>query len=500
MKSDELTILNTQDFLKGGGETGRLIRSYDWSATPLGPVKNWPSSLKTCIRIILTSRQPMFVWWGPQLINIYNDAYIDIVKGKHPHALGQPASEVWKEIWDQVGPRAETAMRKNEGTYDEALLLIMERNGYPEETYYTFSYSPIPGENGGAEGIICANTDDTQRIIGERQLRTLKDLGKNIIDCKTNREVYNKTIEVLRENPQDFPFAVLYELRNGTTFHLAGKTSSELTAPIAAEEITINSPKTIWPLKYVAESNKLQIINNDIGPGTQLPKGAWMQPPEKSLIIPIAQSGQKMPYAILIVGLNRYRLIDEKYTGFFQLIADQIATSLNNIHSYQEEKRRTEALLEIDRAKTTFFSNISHEFRTPLTLMLSPIAEILENKRNLSDRTRENIEIAHRNALRLLKLVNTLLDFSRIEAGKMQATYERTDITMFTKDLASTFRSAIERSGIEYIVDCETIQEPVYVDPTMWEKIVFNLLSNAFKYTIKGKIEIKLLQVEDTVQ
>src|SRR5499427_474931 len=172
-----LEIDSAAAVLQGGGEMGERMRAIDWSATVLGPVAGWPLSLRTCVRIVLTSRQPMFVWWGNELINLYNDAYKTIVGGKHPQALGQPASVVWREIWDQVRPRAESAMRKNEGTYDEALLLIMERNGYPEETYYTFSYSPVPNDQGGPGGIICANTDDTQRIIGERQLALLRELA-----------------------------------------------------------------------------------------------------------------------------------------------------------------------------------------------------------------------------------------------------------------------------------------------------------------------------------
>ncbi|MBD0337299.1 MAG: PAS domain-containing protein, partial [Cyanobacteria bacterium Co-bin13] len=169
----------------GGGEMGTLIGSRDWSKNPLGPVEHWSQSLKTAVRIMLTSRQAMFVWWGEDLINLYNDAYRAILGGKHPTALGQSATEVWREIWDQVGPRAESVMYQNEGTYDEALLLIMERNGYPEETYYTFSYSPIPNEQGDTGGIICANTDDTQRIIGERQLALLIELAASTADART---------------------------------------------------------------------------------------------------------------------------------------------------------------------------------------------------------------------------------------------------------------------------------------------------------------------------
>lgn len=164
---------SSADFLAGGGEMGERIRSKDWSKTPLGPVEQWPQSLKTIVRIMLTSRQPIWIGWGPELIKLYNDPYKAIVGGKHPEALGQPASVVWREIWDVVGPRLQTVVENNEGTYDESLLLIMERYGYPEETYYTFSYSPVPGDQGGVGGMICANTDDTQRIIGERQVKLL---------------------------------------------------------------------------------------------------------------------------------------------------------------------------------------------------------------------------------------------------------------------------------------------------------------------------------------
>ncbi|MGC4093753.1 MAG: PAS domain-containing protein [Polyangiaceae bacterium] len=192
-------------FLAGGGELGARMRAFDWSLTPLGPVESWPQSLRTCVRIMLTSRQPMFVWWGPELINLYNDAYKAIVGGKHPTALGQPASAVWREIWHEVEPRV-AATARNEGTYDEALLLIMERNGYPEETYYTFSYSPVPGESGEPAGIICANTDDTQRIIGERQLSLLRDLASRMLSARTLEDACDSAARGLSSDPRDVPF------------------------------------------------------------------------------------------------------------------------------------------------------------------------------------------------------------------------------------------------------------------------------------------------------
>jgi hypothetical protein len=145
-------------FLSGGGELGELIRSFDWASTPLGPPEDWPQNLRMALRIMLTSRQPIWIGWGEQLTYFYNDPYKSIIGGKHPWALGRPTTEVWREIWNDIGPMLETAMTGDQGTYVEAQLLIMERNGYPEETYYTFSYSPIPGDDGVVGGIICANS------------------------------------------------------------------------------------------------------------------------------------------------------------------------------------------------------------------------------------------------------------------------------------------------------------------------------------------------------
>ncbi|MEH2067825.1 MAG: ATP-binding protein [Nostoc sp.] len=174
----------------------------------------------------------------------------------------------------------------------------------------------------------------------------------------------------------------------------------------------------------------------------------------------------------------------------------------------EQERQRAETLAELDRTKTLFFSNVSHEFRTPLSLILAPLQDALSDSVNpLTSSQRERLELAHRNSLRLLKLVNTLLDFSRIEAGRMEAVYEPTDLALFTTELASVFRSAIEQAGLRLVVDCPSLPEPVYVDQEMWEKIVLNLLSNAFKFTFEGEIAVRLyladdhhvtLQVEDT--
>lgn len=493
-----LSTASPTDFLSGGGEMGERIRSFNWSATPLGPVEQWPQSLKTVVRIMLTSRQPIWIGWGPELIKLYNDPYKAIVGGKHPHALGQPAAIVWREIWDAIGPRLRTALQTNEGTYDESLLLIMERYGYQEETYYTFSYSPVPTEQGGVGGIICANTDDTARIIGERQVKLLQTLAAQTADARTIADACQLSARSLEHNPYDLPFAMLYLLdQEEQVMTLAGTTRIQKGNPVAPARVAKNA-HALWPFADVLARQEFRLIS-DLGTVSEhFPTGAWKHPPHQAVALPIAPSGQMGQAGVLIVGLNPFRSFDEGYQGFLKLVAGQIAAGLANAHAYEEERKRAEALAEIDRAKTVFFSSVSHEFRTPLTLMLGPLEDIYHDSRTLPF-NRERIAIAHRNALRLLKLVNTLLDFSRLEAGRIQARYEATNLSSYTGDLVSNFRSVIEQAGIALRQTMPPLSEPIYIDRDMWEKIVFNLLSNAFKFTFAGIIEVTLREEKEQV-
>jgi PAS domain S-box-containing protein len=204
-----------------------------------------------------------------------------------------------------------------------------------------------------------------------------------------------------------------------------------------------------------------------------------------------------MPHQIaglLVLGVSSRLKFDDSYVGFFELVTRQVATAIANAHAHEEQRKRAEAFAEIDRVKTRFFSNVSHEFRTPLTLILGPLQAMLERANGSCIIEREDLDLLYRISQRLLKLVNALLDFSRIEAGRSVASFEPTDLPAFTAELASVFRSATERAGIQLIVDCPPLAEPVYVDRAMWEKIVLNLLSNAFKFTFEGEIAVSLRQ------
>lgn len=484
---------NTLEFLAGGGEMGRRIREFDWEATELGKPQGWPQSLKTCIRIMLSSKQPIWIGWGTELLKFYNDAYIDIVRGKHPHALGEPASVVWKDIWKDIEPLLSRAMERDEGTYVESRLLIMVRSGFPEETYYTFSYTPVLGADGRPAGIICYNTADTERILSERALKTMQQLD-TLGEKRREEEVFAQVGRALSANVLDFPFALLYRISDdGEQARLVATSGvTQVDAPLDGHIKLAQAGEHYDQLVATIRQGRMtEAISR--GHWKDLGKGGWDVSPKYVVYLPIHSASRKSPLALLAIGLNPYRKFDEAYRNFLQQIADRIALGLGNVMAYEEEQRRLRMLEELDKAKTLFFTNISHEFRTPLMLMLGPLEELLDHgAAGLSQADHTKVEVTHRNALRLLKLVNTLLDFSRMEGGRAQARFVKTDLAAYTQNLASNFRSIIEKAGVNFQVAVCSEPCEAYVDRQMWEKVVFNLLSNAFKYTWEGQITLEL--------
>ena len=473
----------------GGGEMGALMRAKDWSATPLGPPDTWPQSLRAVIRIVLTSRYAMWMSWGPELTFFYNDAYGAMTLGaKHPWALGRPSQEVWAEIWPQIGPRIERVLTTGEATWDERLLLFLERSGYTEETYHTFSYSPLADDDGAIRGHLCVVTEETSRVIDERRLALLKELGGELATAKTEEDVFRAAERAIGSDRRPLPFTLIYLFTPDGRASLVSRSGVPESSDIAAETSQIELAARLG----LGASDGWERMELVPAPAfVDWPAGPWDRRANELFVVPIRHQGQSYNAAgVFIAGVNPYRQVDDKYRSFVHLFVGQVTAGLANVRAYEEERRRAEALAELDRAKTAFFSNVSHEFRTPLTLMLGPT----EDARNAADRALrgEDLETVYRNEVRLLKLVNTLLDFSRIEAGRMQAHFQPVDLATLTADLAGVFRSAVERGGLQLHVDCPPLPEPVYVDREMWEKVVLNLLSNAFKFTFDGEIRVAL--------
>ncbi len=494
-------------WLTGSGEMIALIRAKDWSKTPIGPPEKWSPALRMMISFMLANRFPLLLWWGPQYVSIYNDAYRPILGTKHPKALGLPVSEVWNEIWDVLQPLIDTPFHGGPATWMEDLALEIRRSDFTEETHFTVAYSPVPDAtaDGGIGGVLATVHEITAKIISERRVAILAEYSARATEAKSAEQACIVAAEVLSAHPKDVPFALIYLMnRDDETAQLAGTAGTVAGKGISPHVIALSKPSSDdsgWPLVEAMRTEQLTVIENIQARFDEVPNGPWSDPPHRAVVVPIRSNKEHEPAGVLVAGISSRLALDPHYRNFFDLIAAQIAAAISSARAHEDERKRAESLVELDRAKTKFFSNISHEFRTPLTLMLGPVEDLLSRSDSgLPLAARNQLELVNRNGSRLLRLVNSLLDFSRIEAGRIEVAYEPTDLSTLTADLASVFRSATERAGLRLEVDCSKLDEPVFVDRNMWEKIVLNLMSNAFKFTFEGEIGISLVQVENTVE
>ncbi|GAA2643083.1 SpoIIE family protein phosphatase [Streptomyces vastus] len=481
-----------------GGAFGELLAGIDWAATPLGPPVSWPGPLVDTLRLMLTSEHGMALYWGAEFTTLYNLGSAPIVGAKHPSALGRPYKEVFPEVWAHpVSAHFHyvTGTRKPLLVPDE--LLIMERHGFLEQCYFDSAFQPVLLDDGNAGGVLQILTETTGRVLGERRLRLLSETGTRTAGLPTPGEVARVVAEVAGSYPEEIPFLGLYlasepglqrpaasaGLRSAPeTVSLSAADGSEAAARLA-RVVADGAPATLPAAAFTGGRTAGQHA------------AATRIPVEQALALPLYCAGQVE--GVLVVGVNPCFPPAGAYHDFLEVLASAVAGALSAALAHEsaalaheEQRRRAEALAELDRAKTTFFANVSHEFRTPLTLLLGPLQQALADE----DRPerREQLELAERGALRLLKQVNTLLDVARAEAGQMSPTLEPVDLAGATAELAGVFRSAFEAAGLTLEVDCPPLPKPVPLDREMWEKIILNLLSNALKFTFTGGARVQV--------
>jgi signal transduction histidine kinase/DNA-binding response OmpR family regulator len=467
-------------------------------------VDEWPDELIAAVRLIIPAQSPMLIWWGPQLIQIYNDAYAQLVGRKHPDAVAQPAQECWAEAWADLAPHATRVIEHGESAFAEAKLLLLDRHGYLEETYWTSSYSPIRDADGVVNGVLVASSDVTARVVGDRRLETVRQLGTvSAANTGGPEETCRAAVDVLAANRQAVPFAAMYlidpdasqarlvasyGINEGTTVSPAGSFMLDEN-PALAKAVSSGARGLVTGLR-----GKIAATEFERGPLGE-------ERPDAAMLLPVSTTGPGRPTAVAVLGVNPYRAIDDVYLTFFQLVARQLRVALSDATAFETERLRAIALTELDEDKTRFYQNVSHELRTPLTLILGPLHALLEeDEPALSARHRENLLAARRAALRLRKLVDSLLEFSRVEADEAHLELEPTDLAQLTSDLASMFRSVAENAGLEFVVDVSGVSQPVDVDREMWSEIVLNLLSNAIKFTQQGTISVRLRAADERVE
>lgn len=488
--SDEAHGGDVDPLFAGDGDAAAAMAAVDWAATPLGPSRSWPQELRSVVRVLLSSRFSMWMAWGPELSFFYNDSYRrDTLRSKHPWAMGRPFREVWSEVYDAVLPQVTAVIERGESTWDEDLLLHVERNGWPEESYHTFSYSPLADEQGEIHGLFCAVAETTPRVLSERRMAFLRDLASAMTTARTTREVADAARDVLGGDHADVPFGLVY-LQDGDGLQLAAAIGTTPGGPAAPSTAALDDAG-VWPLGRARHGTVL----------VELPPAARAALPEScdrvalvALRPPGAAAGDLL--GVLVVGLSRFLAFDDLYRDFVELVAGQVTSGVLDARAAESERRRAEALSELDEARRRFFADASHELRTPLTLISGPVDGLLADPDLAPPRARGDLEVVARNTRRLTRLVGDLLEVARLQAGSAEPRRSPVDLGRFTADVAGMVASAMQRAGLEYVVDAPSWSGRVAVSRVGWERVVLNLVANALKYTRTGRVEVRLREAD----
>ncbi|WP_437966281.1 ATP-binding protein [Sorangium sp. So ce260] len=364
-------------FLAGDGEMAQLMRDLDWSRTPVGPVDRWPQSLRTAVSICLASRHPIEIWWGPEYARFYNDAYRPILGAtKHPQFLGRPGRECWSEIWDVIGPMLDGVRATGQATWSEDFQLILSRNGYQEETYFTFSYAPVLIEDGTVGGIFCACAETTARVLSERRLRALRTLGAQSAAAAmvSPEETIARSVSTLAESSADVPFALVYMIEpGGAAARLAAAEGLSPGGRASPERIPLAEEGGSWPLADVARSRRCLRVDTPAERFGGLPGGQWPEPCREAVVLPLSRSGQAALQGFLVVGVSPRRALDAAYSDFFELAAGHIATTISGARAYQEERLRAEERAELlAREQAALAEAERHRSRLETLFMQAP--------------------------------------------------------------------------------------------------------------------------------
>ncbi len=488
-------VVSDPPMFDGPGECRSLLRSVDWSQTPIGAMSTWSPVLRTMVGVCLSSGFPIVIHWGPELVALYNDAFIEVLRGRHPMAFGRPAKDIWGEEWERVGPRLLEVTQQGHTLQADDEQQISLRNGYPEEVYFSYSHSPIIDADGVVAGSFTVASETTAKVLYERRMRVVRQLGSlSVTESGSSAETCRAALAVLQTARQTMPFALAFLVSGDQPARCIAHYG---LAPAVGEPdpASIDLPDAVARVIRTGRPEEVTGLRERF-PGAIAPGPLGDLVPDSAVVMPLTVSGLPDPIGALVLGVNSYRPLDDEYRAFFGLVGRQIRVALTDTLAYEAERLRVQVLADLDRAKMEFFQNVSHELRTPLTLLLAPLQDLLASS-DQPPAAVADVRAAVRAAERLRTMVDALLDFSGAEAGALVPDRQPCDLAAVTTEVASMFRSTAEHAGLQLMVQVPESPVTAVADRSMWSTVVTNLLSNAVKFTSAGRIELRLSVLDD---
>lgn len=463
-----------------------------------------------------------------------------------PQAFGKPAREVWSSLWDYLKPMIDRVLA-GESVFRENDCLSFRRygNDMPCESYHDWRYVPVRNRSGKVVALFNQSIEKTDQVLAERRLDAVRSLSEQMLVVRSMREYYGSIIAVLEEYPKDAPFAMCYSVKSVSQASAANENVATVSVdlehsigvpendPSAPKHLTVKVPsksKSIfgsntaglssptlsaisalssgsarihqyvdashaWPIQKALATRQCVVVNDCRELIKDYPIRVWDELPISAIVVPIcSDSSTEIPESVLILGLNVRRPFDAEYDSWVHVIRSHLASSHTSVKAIEAEKKRIDDEVRMEKAKTAWFRGAAHDLRSPLALISGPLDDVLHT--DLMPKQKTSLTTAKRNVDRLMRLVDSLMDFSRLEAGKVEGRFVPTELSPFIVDLANLFRPAIERQGIDLVFDLEPSEILVYVDPTLFETVVSNLLGNAMKYTESGMIIVRLRYTE----
>ena len=478
---------STASFLAGGGELGALMRAHDWSRTPLGPVAGWPQSLRTALSILLPSHAQIVMFWGKELVALYNDAYAPTIGAKHPYALGRPARESWSELWDILEPLLLGVLRSGESFWARDYPFRIERHGYLEEVYFDIAYDPVRGEDGGVAGIFCTVNETTLRVLSERRLRTLHEIGTTLGRVETVDAVGKVALDTMATcNPADIPFALLYLLGEEGKARLVHAYGAMPHAGLEVLDLPGDDPR-LAPFRKVqaqgaAVDSAIEPLLREVSAGAN---------PKLLMVKPVTAS--KRLTGFLVIGFGHRLAPSQTYREFLRLVAGQISNALTITRTLEEERRRTglleqqvaAAIAQREAAEAQLHQaqrmeaigkltgGVAHDFNNLLQVIGGNLQLVLND---LADqpRAQARLAVALEGVERGAKLASQLLAFGRRQPLEPKVV----DLGRFVRRLDDMLHRALGEA-----IELETVVAgglwKCLVDPAQFENALLNLAINA---------------------